>query len=351
MRIVVINGPNLNLLGTRQPEIYGSETLADLEIRVRSWAERLGVAPELYQSNDESALVELIQKSADADGVVINPGGYTHTSVAIADAIASIPAPVVEVHLSDIERREAYRRVSLLAPNVVRRISGRGITGYRDAIRHLVNRARMPFDTVRYGPHDRNVADHRTATGGRRRLIILVHGGFWYGGWDRDQLDSAAIDLTARGFDTLNVEYRLDPPWPGSGHDVGTAVGWAMSRYDSIGLVGHSAGGFLAIWNQGRTPVDVCVGLAAITDLRLIGGIPARDALKAAGGPEALDFPAGTVLFHGRDDDEVSPEHSTRAGDAAAVHVLDGVGHYDLVNPQRPHWQQVVSTLGHQPGL
>ncbi len=349
MRIAVINGPNLNLLGSRQPEIYGTMTLADLEGKVRDWSSKLDVEPSFFQSNDESELVSMIQSSARVcDALVLNPGGFTHTSVAIADAVASIPTPVVEVHLSDISTREAFRRISLVAPNAVRQISGRGATGYRDAIRHLVFRDLVPYENVRYGPHPRNVADHRVAEGDS--LVVLVHGGYWFSGWDRDQFDQAAVDLTRRGFDTLNVEYRVDPPWPGSGHDVGTALAWARDRYDSVSLLGHSAGGFLALWAFLRNPVDVCVGLAPVTDLSLVEDVPAARELVAAGGPEVLTIPERTVLFHGTDDNEVSPDHTRRAGQQAEFHLLAGVGHFDILDSERPHWEAVVSALDGTPG-
>lgn len=350
MRLAIINGPNLNLLGSRQPEIYGTMTLGGLEEQVREWSSKLDVEPSFFQSNDESELVSLIQDyGKGCDGLVLNPGGFTHTSVAIADAVASIPAPVVEVHLSDIATREAFRKISLVAPNAVRQISGRGTTGYRDAIRHLVFRDLIPYTNVRYGPHSRNVADHRRADSDS--LVVLIHGGYWFSGWDRDQLDQAAVDLTRRGFDTLNIEYRVDPPWPGSGHDVDTALGWARDHYDSVRLLGHSTGAFLALWAQLRNPVDVCVGLAPVTDLGLVDDVPPARGLAAAGGPSALTIPGWSVLFHGTDDSEVSPDHTRRAEPTTEIHLLDGIGHFDILDPDRPHWEAVVSALGTRPGV
>ncbi|CAN5776098.1 hypothetical protein BH23ACT4_BH23ACT4_12640 [soil metagenome] len=349
MRIAVINGPNLNLLGSRQPEIYGTMTLPDLEEKIRNWSSKLDVEPTFFQSNDESELVSLIQWSGkECDALVLNPGGFTHTSVAIADAVASIQAPVVEVHLSDITSREAFRRVSLVGPNAVRQIAGRGATGYRDAIRHLVFRDLIPFENIRYGPHPRNVADHRGADGDA--LVVLVHGGYWLSGWDRDQLDQAAVDLTRRGYDTLNIEYRLDPPWPGSGHDVSTALAWARDRYDSVSLLGHSAGAFLAIWAHFRNPADVCVGIAPVTDLSLVDDVPPARNLVAAGGPTVLTIPERTVLFHGTDDTDVSPDHTSRMEQDTEIYLLDGVGHFDILDPDRPHWEAVVSALSSTPG-
>ena len=345
MNITVINGPNLNLLGTRQPEVYGTLTLEQIEERIDGWAGRMGVTVSTLQSNDESELVDMIQKAGrSSDALVINAGGFTHTSVAIADAVASIDRPVAEVHLSDIHRREPYRQVSLIEPNAVVQIAGRGATGYRDAMRHLVNRGAMPFETIRYGPHPRNIGDLRRAPESGR-LVVLVHGGYWFGGWDRDQLDSAAISLTQGGFDTFNVEYRLDPPWPGSGHDIDMAIRSIGPGYDTVALLGHSAGGFLAIWRHTRQPVDICVGLAPVTDLSIVDDVPATTQIVSAGGPARVDLSSpNIVLFHGADDTDVSPQHSQREADAR-THLLDGIGHFDIIDPNRPHWEHVVSTL------
>ncbi|MEX1037585.1 MAG: type II 3-dehydroquinate dehydratase [Acidimicrobiia bacterium] len=344
MRLAIINGPNLNLLGSRQPEIYGTMSLDDLEAKIRDWSARLDVDPVFFQSNNESDLVSRIQDcAAECDGIVLNPGGFTHTSVAIADAVASVAAPVVEVHLSNIAARESFRRVSLVEPNAIRQISGRGATGYRDAIRHLVYRDQLPFENARYGPHPRNLADHRVANG--NALVVLVHGGYWFPGWDRDQLDQSAVDLSRRGYDTLNIEYRFDPPWPGSGHDVDTALNWARDRYETVALLGHSAGAYLALWAQQRNPVSLCIGLAAVTDLTLVDDVPPARALVAAGGPATLEVPDGTVLFHGLDDTEVSPDHTRRAGPGAGIHLLEGVGHFDILDTERPHWKGVLSVL------
>jgi 3-dehydroquinate dehydratase-2 len=347
MRLAIINGPNLNLLGTRQPEIYGTTTLDALERQVADWAKKLGVEPSFHQSNDESDLVSLVQESSrECDGIVLNPGGFTHTSVAIADAVASVPTPVVEVHLSDISSRESFRRISLIAPIAVRQISGRGTTGYRDAMRHLVYREKRLFQSIRYGPHPRNVADHRTADGSRG-LVVLVHGGYWYPGWDRDQLDQAAVDLAERGYDTLNVEYRVAPPWPGSGHDIESALSWGNERYGKVGLIGHSAGAYLALWAHRRIPAMVCVGLAAVTDLNLVDVMATVTELVAAGGPPALEIPQRSVLFHGLDDSEVSPDHTRRAGQDTETHLLEEVGHFNILDPERSHWEAVIATLDH----
>lgn len=142
MRILVLNGPNLNLLGRRQPEVYGLETLDDIEMLMRAHADALDVELEFVQSNHEGDLVDAIQAHFDWDGIVINAGAYTHTSLAIADALAAVRVPAVEVHLSNIYARERIRHRSLLAPVVWGQISGLGYRGYLAALDALHRRLR-----------------------------------------------------------------------------------------------------------------------------------------------------------------------------------------------------------------
>ena len=141
MKILVINGPNLNLLGLREPDIYGRRTYYDLIEMIRTEAERLGVTVEFVQSNHEGALVDAIQAAYGVcDGIVINPGAYTHTSVAILDAVKAVGIPTVEVHISDPDQREAFRKVSYIRAACVASIKGHGLEGYLEALRLLSQR-------------------------------------------------------------------------------------------------------------------------------------------------------------------------------------------------------------------
>ena len=131
MHLLLINGPNLNLLGTREPDVYGTDTLADIDFQLTALAEEQKIAIRIKQSNSEEALIESLHSSREwANGVLFNPGAFTHTSVALRDAIAAIDVPVVEVHLSNIHARESFRRDSLLAPVCIGSISGFGTNSY-----------------------------------------------------------------------------------------------------------------------------------------------------------------------------------------------------------------------------
>lgn len=138
MKILVVNGPNLNLLGLREPEIYGSRTYAVLLELIRTEASLLGVEVSFVQSNHEGDLVDAIQNAYQTmDGIIINPGAYTHTSIALLDAIKAVGVPTVEVHISDPDMREDFRRVSYIRPACVATIKGHGLEGYLEALRLL----------------------------------------------------------------------------------------------------------------------------------------------------------------------------------------------------------------------
>ena len=138
MKFLVVNGPNLNMLGTREPDIYGRQDYAALEKLVRDTCAAEGIEVDIFQSNHEGAIVDRIQAAMnDADGIVINPAAYTHTSVAILDALKAVGLPAVEVHISDVSTREDFRQISYARLACVKTIMGQGFDGYRQAILFL----------------------------------------------------------------------------------------------------------------------------------------------------------------------------------------------------------------------
>ena len=139
MKILVINGPNLNMLGIREPDHYGKETYLDLVKKIENHCENKGIDVEVFQSNHEGDLVDKIQSAyQNADGIVINPGAYTHTSIAILDAVKSVNIKTVEVHISKVEEREDFRRISYVRLACVKTITGHGTDGYIEAIDFLI---------------------------------------------------------------------------------------------------------------------------------------------------------------------------------------------------------------------
>ncbi|MCL2234004.1 MAG: type II 3-dehydroquinate dehydratase [Treponema sp.] len=141
MKLLVINGPNLNMLGIRQPELYGSADYKALEELIRETCRAEGIEVDIFQSNHEGALVDTIQGAHTRyDGIVINPAAYTHTSIAILDALKAVNLPAVEVHISDISQREAFRQVSYAGLACEKSIMGQGLDGYRQAILFLKER-------------------------------------------------------------------------------------------------------------------------------------------------------------------------------------------------------------------
>jgi len=141
VRILVLQGPNLNLLGQREPELYGSQTLADVDAALRAFGDAHGIEVESFQSNHEGALIDRIQAARGSfDGLIVNPGGLTHTSVSLRDALIASELPVVEVHLTNIHAREEFRQRSLISDIAVGQVVGLGVIGYELALRALLAR-------------------------------------------------------------------------------------------------------------------------------------------------------------------------------------------------------------------
>ena len=384
-RVLVVNGPNLNLLGTRQPEIYGSTTLSDLEAVCRSWGTKLGVTVDTFQSNHEGAIIDrLHQAREDADAIIINPGAFTHYSYAIYDALEAIELPTVEVHISDISRREAWRQESVIAPACVTTIFGRGTGGYRDAVRHLVFRAAMQPSTFSYGPHPDQVGDFRIPAGpGPHPVVALIHGGFWRSPWQRDLMDGLAVDLTGRGLATWNIEYRRGPDsWREALFDTATAVDYLAGlakvhqlAMDRVAVAGHSAGGHLALWAAGRArlPDDspwaspvvtprLAVALAGVVDLTKAVDDHLGDGAVDTffGGPHdssaspehLLPLTVPQLLAHGTADESVPLEHSRsyveRArslGDSVDYLDFEGADHSVLIDERSNEWIKIATLM------
>lgn len=144
MKFLILNGPNINILGIREPDIYGRQTYDDLVKLIKCHAEELGVEVEFVQSNHEGDLVDAIQNAyfSHTDGIVFNPAAYTHTSVAIADAVKGVGIPTVEVHISDVSKRESFRQVSYISAAAVKTIAGQGLDGYNQALDFLADLVR-----------------------------------------------------------------------------------------------------------------------------------------------------------------------------------------------------------------
>ncbi len=355
MQALVVNGPNLDRLGQREPEIYGTITLGEIEAQCVLWGQALGMEVETFQSNSEADLIERVAGFAGS-GIVLNPGALTHTSRALADAIAASDVPVVEIHISNIWGREKWRRVSVIEPVCDYTIYGRGIEGYRHALRRLAVMSAGGFATNRYGPAPDMVGDLRLPDGDPPYpVVVLVHGGFWRHEWGRDLMDSLAIDLSGRGFATWNVEFRRvgrGGGWPATGQDVSTAVDYLDTSHgvdtSKLVLLGHSSGGHLALYVARRGPVTprLVVGLAPITDLELA---PEAESLRASGAPSGADLiPLGcrSIMVHGDDDRFVDPAHSTGFGDdETEISIVGGAGHFTLLDPSKPWWEPISDLI------
>lgn len=279
-RVLVLNGPNLDLLGIREPEIYGRTSLAGLADAVRTWGRELGFDVEHFQSNHEGELVEHVHDAAQRfEGIIINAGALTHYSYSLHDALTAVEVPAVEIHISNIKAREPWRRHSVIGAACVASIYGRGVPGYRWALLHLRNRDALPVETYRYGESPDQTMDVRRpmSPDSPAPLAVVIHGGLWRREWTRDTTDTWAVELTRRGWITANIEYRrfgTGGGWPESFADVSAAFGAAAALPgvdpQDLQAIGHSVGATMALWLAGHTasvrPTKV-TSVAGITDL------------------------------------------------------------------------------------
>jgi acetyl esterase/lipase len=319
---------------------------------------------ECVQANQEGDLVEQVHAAAGCAGLIINPGALTHTSHALHDALEALTAPAVEVHLSNVRRRERWRRRSAVAPACVLSIFGRGAEGYRAALRHLARRAASPPTPARYGPHPDQYLHLRP--GGDGPAVILIHGGFWGDAWGLDSVEGWAVDLSRRGVPTASIEYRRvgsGGGWLATPADVERAIAAAcglLGTGDFV-VVGHSAGAHLAMWHAAGTPraPRLTVGVAGIYDLTAARRDGLGEGAVAAFDPDhrtdLLTAPAPSspvALVHGADDQVVPPSqslgythHLERSGHRVESLAIPGGGHFDLLDPDRPAWQAVRQRL------
>ena len=365
-RYLVINGPHLDRLGKRAPEIYGSTTLAELERDLSHFAAPLSIEVAMFQSNHEGEVIEAVTGAeGTVDGIVLNPGALTHYSLALGDAVAAISIPVVEVHISNILEREPWRRRSVIGG--VQRIYGRGIHGYRWALRHLSNREAVPSERLAYGPLPDQVGDLRMV-GGASVLVVIVHGGLWRHEWTADTTESLAVDLWRRGVATFNVEYRrlgLGGGWPESFSDLTSALGKIAHLTgfspDQVVLLGHSAGATMALWAEHE---GLTVALAPFCDLvsarteGLAGDTFSRLLIDPLPDPSVYS-PAHRLPRVGRavliaspfdrlvpiDQIRIYAERAQRQQTAIELLESDG-GHLDLLEPSSTSWGLVIDVLG-----
>lgn len=363
-RYLLLNGPNLNLLGIREPETYGSTTFAELEELCRGWAAELDSELDSFQSNHEGELIDRLQEARTThDGVVFNAGAFTHTSYALADAITAVDLPTVEVHISNVMEREAWRRTSVMGPACVGSVYGRGIEGYRWGMRLLHHRREWTPETVHYGESDDQVIDiRRPSTPGPHPAVVLVHGGFWRHMWTRDTMDGIAVDLARRGFLTANVEYRrvgAGGGWPQSVDDVRNAIGHILDHEDvtETAVIGHSAGAHLAFLAASQVDL-LAVSLGGVLDMKAavetgLGGNAAAAFLGDADPRDASPLihpPTRTLVVHGADDDRV-PLDQARAFAAAiptTLIELPDTGHFEFLERSSDAWATVLDELTRQ---
>ncbi len=374
-RILLINGPNLNLLGLREPDVYGYTTLEDIEADLIDQGAALGVEVDTFQSNHEGELIDRIHDARGVtDGIILNGGALTHYSYALYDALVAVDIPCVEVHISNIHAREIWRANSVTAPASLRTIYGRGVRGYGDGLLALLRLTEHPPTESSYGDHPSQIIDVRLPGSGGDRLAVLVHGGFWRDPWHRDTIDGLAIDLTREGWVTANIEYRRvgsGGGWPETAEDVVSAIDHAVEAHDpeEVIVIGHSAGGQLALWAAAAMPdtVDRVVSLAGVVDLHrahelglgedataeFLGGAPddIGDRYVAAS-PMSIGYLGSQLVVHGTADDRVPVALSrtyidaiVAAGGEVTGLVLEDVDHFEVVDPAHDAWRRIKEML------
>ena len=360
--VLCVNGPNLNRLGSRQPEIYGKATLADLEAQVVHWGEELGFEVTFVQSNREGDLVEAIHSAHGWAGVVINPAALGHYSFALRDAITSVDVPVVEVHLSNVRQRARWRHRTVITSVASANIFGRGIEGYRAALRHLAVDRRHPAQTHRYGSHPDQVIDVRGDAGAPG--VVLFHGGFWMDTWGRDTTESWAADLADHGIRSTNVEYRRLDSGGGRRSSITDAVrgldaAIRLLATDRVVVIGHSAGVHLALHalDQRADGISLVVGVGGVLDLVAAVDTGLGNGAVAAFDPDGrttpLDLPPPSVpvrLVHGEGDTVVPvaqsrtyAEHFSAAD--VEVAVIEGEGHFQALSARSRTWEAARSLV------
>jgi len=391
--IFVVHGPNLNLLGTREPEIYGSTTLAELEDEIAAEGAALGLHCTFFQSNHEGAIIDALHVTAGSvDAVLINAGALTHYSYALYDALVAIDKPTVEVHISNVHARESWRRQSVIRPAADHVIYGRGARGYADALRRLVATAAVPPRRISYGTAESQYGELRVPAGnGPHPVAVLIHGGFWRDVWTLDLMDPLAVDLHGRGLAVWNIEYHRvgsGGGWPLTMEDVAAAIDYLGVLAPEYGLdltdvvaIGHSAGGHLALWSAARpeqypeqpdAEPDVIphrvVALAPVADLaeghrQNLGEGAVEEFLRRSPeeGPERYEvaspaalLPLGVrqLIVHGDADVRVPIDLSQAYADSAAAldddvtfHAHKGSDHFDIIDPASPEWAGVIEWL------
>ena len=378
-RVLVLHGPDVRL----DPDglLSAIRDLDELDAQCEVWGAEVGVQVESERPRSAESLAARLRAAASTfNAVVLHAGRLAYEAPDLIRVLREIPVPVVEVQLRDASRLGAP--ASLLSPGCVRTIHGRGTDGFRWALHHLVHREVWPVKTFSYGDHPDLVADVRLPVGdGRHPVVMLLHGGFWLQPWERDLMEGVAVDLASAGVVTVNLEYRRvggDGGWPTTGHDVAAGIGHLEELAQRLPLdtsrltlAGHSAGAQLAVWyaasaahDPGRLrPVNV-VTLGGVLDLQaaqrdsLGGGAVARfvgDRSSRVAEASPLDLvPIGVpqTVVHGADDRLVPPSQSETyaaaaraSGDTLDHLVIDGAGHFDVINPRHAGWPTIRDAL------